>query len=270
MPMPNYTFQLVATPIGGTAGLTLGDVIVYDPVTASYLLSTTANRGTKRSSAVCLGAAAVNGAVVAQNAGDIPPAVSGLGAGSAVPARVSSAGRIERASTPLPGDDICGWVEADGTVHLSLGGQASGPIIAGGPDGSGQVVANPTTWGPIGAPIKSKIETIGIAGAVGSPTTVGTIDIPDNTTCDLSMTLLARRSDGSSYRADFTGTYKRTSGGAPTLVGAAPSESNKRNDAGAAYTGDVTVSGNNVIVRLTPTAGHTLNATIVWQRQDRT
>lgn len=268
---PNYTFQLIASPIGGTAGLSLGDIVVYDSSSLSYLLATTANRGTKRASGICRGAAAVNGAVVIQNTGDIPPSVSGLGtAATGQPVRVSSAGRLERVTTWVAADDVCGWAETDGTVHLFFGGAGAGAVITGAPDGSNIVVANPSTWGPSGSPIKSKLEQTVITSAAGTAVAVGTIDIPDNTSCDLTVTILARRSDNSTYRADLFATYKRTSAGAPTLVGSAATEQNKRNDAGAAYTGALAISGNNIAVNLTPTAGHTLNAAVVWQRQDRT
>lgn len=270
MATPNYTISLVASPVGGTAGITPGLCLVYDSTTGTYLTATTANRGTKRASGVAIGSASVNGAVLMQTCGDIPPSISGLGAGAAGPVRVSSAGLLERATTFAAGDDVCGWAEADGTVHLFCGGPATGAAIVGDASGANVVLANPSTWGPAGATVKSKIDTLAIAGAAGTAQTVGTIDIPDGTTCDLAVTVLARRSDGSSYRADLFATYKRTSGGAPTVVGTGATEQNKRNDAGAAYASALSVSGNNVLATLTPTAGHTLNVSAVWQRTDRT
>lgn len=136
MTTPNYTIALVANPVGGTNGITAGNVLVYDPVSTSYVLATSANRGTKKSSGVAIGSASVNGAVLMQSVGDIPPAITGLGAGGASWVRVSSAGILERAASPSGSDDVVGWCETDGTLHAAFGFLTAAIVAGGGGGGS--------------------------------------------------------------------------------------------------------------------------------------
>ncbi len=269
MATPNYTIALVASPIGGAAGLSPGDGLVYDAASSSYVLATAANRGTKRSSGLAIGSAAVNGAVLMQTCGDIPPSVSGLGNGAAGPVRMSSAGRLERVTSWSAADDVCGWAEADGTVHAFFGGALTGAVIVGGSDGANIVLANPSTWGPSGATVRSEIDTDSYTSN-GTARAVGSIPLDEGTSHDVLCTIAARRDDGSTFRVDLFATYKRVGAGAPVLVGAAATETNKRNDAGAAYSAALALNGNTLEAQLTATNTHVLKTSVIWQRQDRT
>jgi hypothetical protein len=132
---PNYTFQLIATPIGGTSGLAKGNCVVKS--SGAYVLATTANRsGGERSSGVLVGAAAVNGGSVMQSNGDVPPEVTSLPAGGGKSWVICNAsGTLERKATPVTGDDVVGWCENDGTLHAHFG-FLTAEIIAGGGGGS--------------------------------------------------------------------------------------------------------------------------------------
>lgn len=116
---PNYTFKLVANPVAGGPFAT-GDCLVESA--GEYVLSTAANRGTKKSSGIAIGAAAINDATIMQTVGDVSTTISGIGPGAAGElVRVSSTGRLERVASPGASDDVVGIAEASGLVHLFFG-----------------------------------------------------------------------------------------------------------------------------------------------------
>lgn len=117
--MAQYDIVWNATLSATTSTVAAGTCLVYDTTTDTYLAATTANRGTKRSAGICLTAGdSSNRAVVMQVAGLISASISGLAAGSASWVRVSSTGVLERV-TPSGSDDVFGWAEADGSVHIA-------------------------------------------------------------------------------------------------------------------------------------------------------
>lgn len=88
----------------------------------------------------------------------------------------------------------------------------------------------------------------------------------DGTTVGLYGSVIGRAADGTSYSADIAGTYKRVSGGAPTLVGLTPIPVNVRADAGAsAWTVGFVVSGNSVNLSVTGAAATTIAWSAVLQ-----
>lgn len=112
-----YSASLDVTVSAGN----VGDVLIPHATSGKFVLATTANRGSRRSTGVALGAYSSDVAVEIQQTGLLSAAISGLSSGSASWARVSSAGRIERVATPSASDDIIGWAEADGSVYLMAG-----------------------------------------------------------------------------------------------------------------------------------------------------
>lgn len=120
MSTPNYTVSMVAYPLLPGEPAPVGMCLVK--VGTTYQPSTLANRGTLKSSGIVTSAGAVNGGVFMQSFGDIPAAISGLGAGIACYVRVGDTALLERRDSPVNSDDIVGWTEEDGTVHLFFGG----------------------------------------------------------------------------------------------------------------------------------------------------
>lgn len=120
MSTPNYTVAMVAYPILPGEVAPVGSCLVK--IDGVYQISTLAARGTFKSSGIVTSAGAVNGGVFMQSFGDIPATISGLGAGIACYVRVDDDGILERRDSPVDEDDIVGWTEEDGTVHLFFGG----------------------------------------------------------------------------------------------------------------------------------------------------
>lgn len=112
---PNYTFQLVASPVAGSVPANYAMV----DTGAGYVTSTLAARSSRRSSGLSKGPAAINRNSVMQAVGDIPSTL--LGAGVACPIRVGDDGQLERREVPQSGDDIVGWVETSGRGHVLFG-----------------------------------------------------------------------------------------------------------------------------------------------------
>ncbi len=137
MSQPAYTISLTPRLSATSGPVAVGDVLVLQS-DGAMKVSTTANRGTRRSSGVALGVAAGGmSSLQMQSVGDLDPSVSGLGAGSASWIRVSATGRLERVTTPSGSDDVCGWAEADGTAHLMFGVITPTMAVGGGGGGGG-------------------------------------------------------------------------------------------------------------------------------------
>ncbi len=105
-----------------------GDALVYDTAAGYWKVSTASNRTTAdaRTQAIALteyGGSLV-GTVSYQAAGTLAEEISDLGAGARQLVRVSTAGRLERiatASVDPATDDVVGYAEPDGRVHLFIG-----------------------------------------------------------------------------------------------------------------------------------------------------
>lgn len=136
---PGLSFTLSASVYGATA-VSVGMLLVRDAL-SNYVPATAANRASlgRRAEAVALtpyGGPNV-GSVQIQEVGTLDPAISGLGTGTASWVRASAGGFAERVANPTAADDVIGWGEADGSVHLHF----ALPGIANVPNGlSGDVV----------------------------------------------------------------------------------------------------------------------------------
>ena len=122
MAQPNYTINLNSTLQAG-ASVGAGQFAVTGSG-GTYLPATAANRaGGKRSSFMALGATnpSLGANFAAQSHGDVDAAVSGLAAGTASWVRVSATGYAERVTVPVVADDVVGWCETTGVLHLSCG-----------------------------------------------------------------------------------------------------------------------------------------------------
>ena len=122
MTAPNYTVSMVAYPVLPGEVAPVGACLVL--VDGKYQISTLAARGVDylKSSGIVTAAGAVNQGVFMQSFGDIPASISGLGAGLNTYVRVGDTGYLERRPSISPIDDIVGWCEPDGSVHLFFGG----------------------------------------------------------------------------------------------------------------------------------------------------
>ncbi len=129
MTEPHFSINFTANMIAAEA-CAVGDLLVYDAATGWWKVSSAANRATAdaRTQAVALtayGGSAV-GKVSYQAAGTVAAEVSDLADGADDPqfVRASSAGRFERiatASIDPDTDDLVGYAEKDGRVHLFVG-----------------------------------------------------------------------------------------------------------------------------------------------------
>lgn len=151
--------------LSGSTACSVGNVLIKDSASNDYyVIATTANRGTRRSEGVAItayGGSSV-GSVQLQQTGTLPQEITGLstGFGSKQLVRVSATGTLERiatASVVLGTDDLIGYAETDGRVHLYPGfpidelvtlisGSGATP---GGTAGSVQIQATPTTFGGV-------------------------------------------------------------------------------------------------------------------------
>lgn len=120
MASPSYAIQFSAKVSGAASTGSAGDVLI--PLTAGgdYAIATSGTRGTRRSTGLALNAYTANQTVEIQQSGQIDSTTAGLGSGTASWVRVSSAGRLERA-TVSGSDDVVGYVETDGTFHAAFG-----------------------------------------------------------------------------------------------------------------------------------------------------
>lgn len=122
MTTPAYSIVFSAV-YAASEVVSIGNVIIPNSGGTAYQVATAANRGSRRSEAIALTAADGTNVTVGelQQSGTISATISGLAAGSASWVRCSSTGTIERIATPSGSDDVIGWAEADGRVHLMFG-----------------------------------------------------------------------------------------------------------------------------------------------------
>lgn len=140
MPTPNYSIVFSAQLVGSST-MSVGNIMIpSSDEPTRYVLSSTANRGSRRSEGVALTAygGSSRGSVQMQQAGTIDATISGLAAGSASWVRCSATGTIERC-TPSGSDDIIGYAEADGRVHLMFGVLTADLVNGGGATPGGSI-----------------------------------------------------------------------------------------------------------------------------------
>ncbi len=127
----SINFSAVTGLTSGTSVLK-GDVLVLGAAGADYVLSTTANRGTKRSSGVAVTNAATSpgGSCVIQGNGEISAAVTGLPplAGPPQYAVTTALGRIARSLTST--GEVIGFVDEFGNAHVNFAASFSAPAGA--------------------------------------------------------------------------------------------------------------------------------------------
>jgi hypothetical protein len=120
---PNYSVSYYARRYASSE-VERGQLVVpADNDTRSYLPATDANVAGRRAEAISLDTveSGAPGTIALQQTGTISAALSGLGeAVSGSWCRRSSDGYIERC-TPAEGDDIVGYADTDGRVHLTFG-----------------------------------------------------------------------------------------------------------------------------------------------------
>lgn len=131
-----YAISFQAVLSGTATAGSAGDVLLPSTADGLYVRATAANRGTRRSTGIALSSYVAAGVVDIQQEGEVSATLSGLGAGTATYVRVSATGSLERVASPGGTDDVVGWCETDGTLHLRCG-QIPGGYGTGGGGGGG-------------------------------------------------------------------------------------------------------------------------------------
>lgn len=152
MELPDHSINYHGVLPAATA-CNVGDVLVPNSDKTAYIVATTANRAGRGSECVALSSfsGAGTGSVRVAQVGILPASKSGLTAGSKQLVRCSSAGRIERIASYTAGDDVIGYAEADGRVHLLFGvpwaeiAALAGSITLGGSNGDVVIKASATS-----------------------------------------------------------------------------------------------------------------------------
>lgn len=191
MTSPAYSILYSAVVHGAASSGSPGDVLIPSSAGQPYVISSTANRGSRRSTGVALSTYTANGVVEIQQCGRVESSISGLGAGSASWVRVSSAGRLERC-TPEASDDVVGRCDADGTFHACFGvltpGMTVGDLqITVGPAGTGAVYVTDGTADEV--QINAAIVAVNALGGGVVKLLAGTFNIASPVTLLSNVTL---------------------------------------------------------------------------------
>lgn len=157
MTSPAYSISFSVVQSGTASTGSAGDVLLPSADDGLYVLATAANRGTRRSTGIALSSYIAGGVVEIQQEGEVSATISGLGAGAATYVRVSAAGALERAASPDVSDDVVGWCETDGTLHLRCGQTPGGYGTA--------AAATTSTAGSMSAADKAKLDGLQKQGA---------------------------------------------------------------------------------------------------------
>jgi len=210
MTTPNYSIVFSAQLVGTTV-VSVGQVLIPSAsVAGQYVVSTSANRGTRRSEGIALtdwSSATSPGSVQMQQSGTIEAAISGLAAGSASWVRCSTTGVIERC-TPSGSDDIIGYAEADGRVHLIFGVLTAAIVNGGGGSVAGsdtQVIFNDAGAyaGDAGVTYNKTTDVLSVAGGVVVTGALGYVSIGTNPATAGGLLLPNELSHGSVRARNF-------------------------------------------------------------------
>jgi hypothetical protein len=143
MTVPLYSVACFAVMSGASPSVAVGSCVLPDSTATTFIVATSANRGSKRSAGIVLAVTTQGGStntVEYATVGTVSADISGLAVGTASWVRVSTAGVLERC-TPSGADDVVGWCETDGSCHL-LFGLFTAAIVAG--SGSGALPGGST------------------------------------------------------------------------------------------------------------------------------
>lgn len=124
MATPQHSIVFWAPPVGSSGSIAVGDVLIPSATEpGAWVVATSANRASRGAEGVAISVAGGSGlgSVEIQQTGTLDATLTGLGAGSRSLVRTSTAGRLERVASPSVGDDVIGYAEASGRVHLLIG-----------------------------------------------------------------------------------------------------------------------------------------------------
>ncbi|MEO5964019.1 MAG: hypothetical protein ABIR11_01040 [Candidatus Limnocylindrales bacterium] len=132
---PDYSIRYSASVSGTVSTGGPGDVLIADATSGLFVLATAAARGVRRATGIALTPYVAGGTVSIQQSNQVDATTAGLGTGAASFVRVSAAGALERC-VPAGADDVCGYVEADGTFHAAFGFLTAAMVAGGGGGGA--------------------------------------------------------------------------------------------------------------------------------------
>lgn len=194
MATPAYAIIHSALVNGVSGAVGRGAVVLPNAAAPTlYVTATTANRGTRRSEAIALTAFGGTGVgtVELQQSGTIDASISGLAPGDEGSwVRCSATGTIERC-TPSGSDDIIGYAEADGRVHLMFG-VLTAALVNGGGTLAGDVTGSSAS--------NTVVAATGTAGVFGIRSTAPTVRW-DAATVNPILTQAANTTDGATATA---------------------------------------------------------------------
>lgn len=244
MTTPNFTLALVANNVGSGAA-SRGKCLVLDSAETSYITSTLAGRGTKKSSGISLGDAPINSAVLMQTVGDCAADVTGLAAGAAGLLRVGDTGLLERIVTPAATDDVVGYVETNGTAHLFFGGALTPMQLYGSP--LTLFASQVRNWSSLYVRPNSYVADVPTTDA--TPTPLITVSIPIFKLFRLDTIVTAYTTDGAHGGSWKRGaTYRRLGGSSASIIGSVDSGTDCETDAGLDVTIDCPTASPRVMV----------------------
>lgn len=216
MPTPSYSIVFSAQLASTADSVAVGTAVIRSGT--SYVVATSANRGSAKSEGIALTAADSNTpGFEILSVGTVDATTAGLAAGSASWVRVSSTGTLERC-TPSGSDDICGYCEADGTFH-ALFGILTPTLVNGGGVSAPVSLAN----GGFGADVSASTGIPKVAAGSFSFVTAPSGDIVGRTD---TQTLTNKTIDGASNTLtvrlanDVSGTLPMANGGLGSNISA--------------------------------------------------
>lgn len=124
MPTPQHSIVFWAPPVGSSGSIAVGDVLIPSATEpGAWVVATSANRAGRGAEGVAISVSGGSGlgSVEIQQTGTLDATSTGLGPGSRSLVKTSATGRLERVATPQAGDDVIGYAEASGRVHLLIG-----------------------------------------------------------------------------------------------------------------------------------------------------
>ncbi len=134
--MPENVSVSFDIPMDASAGGVPGDVVCLNSTGTAYVLATTANLGTKKSSGILRTASDANGSVAVQAGGPVNSTITGLAPLAGVPqyAYVTALGRLARTVT-IGALEVVGLVDCFGNVTCDFSGAFMASVAASGTAG---------------------------------------------------------------------------------------------------------------------------------------